>query len=392
MSTQMQTLIQNLKDTIGNISSRYSQNRSVQPTDSNPQTNPWDRVPLEILREVIGWIERNEDDSLDWKDRKNLSVCAAVCRSWRKAVLEMAKPVELSGRLTFAASLKQPGPRDGFIKCFIKRIKFNKTYTLFLSVSDDLHSENGKFLLAARKYYYPTYTEYVISMNSKHIQSSSRWCLGKLRSNFVGTKYVIYNVESSLSSAYPTTGVPPQPRKWPGGMKFFSKKNSTKFCAIGNISYKQNWGHGEGPRTINCVINSIPNSSICTGSAEDFEGTNNLSETPVPTNNVATEIEIPVPTNRTNPPIILKNKNPRWHEQLHCWCLNFSGRVTFASIKNFQLIGSEPDSDPTRDPDITLQFGKVGSDIFTMDYQYPISAFQAFAICLTNFDSKLASE
>jgi hypothetical protein len=36
--------------------------------------------------------------------------------------------------------------------------------------------------------------------------------------------------------------------------------------------------------------------------------------------------------------------------------------------------------------------GKVARDIFTMDYRYPLSAFQAFAICLTSFDTKLACE
>jgi tubby-related protein 1 len=41
---------------------------------------------------------------------------------------------------------------------------------------------------------------------------------------------------------------------------------------------------------------------------------------------------------------------------------------------------------------IILQFGKVGKDTFTMDYQWPISALQAFSICLTSFDNKLACE
>jgi hypothetical protein len=41
---------------------------------------------------------------------------------------------------------------------------------------------------------------------------------------------------------------------------------------------------------------------------------------------------------------------------------------------------------------VLLQFGKVGNDMFTMDYRYPLSAFQAFAICLSSFDTKLACE
>lgn len=100
-------------------------------------------------------------------------------------------------------------------------------------------------------------------------------------------------------------------------------------------------------------------------------------------------------------PLVLKNKPPRWHEQLQCWCLNFRGRVTVASVKNFQLIaatqpaaGAPTPSQPTP-PEldkIILQFGKVGKDMFTMDYRYPLSAFQAFAICLSSFDTKLACE
>lgn len=103
-------------------------------------------------------------------------------------------------------------------------------------------------------------------------------------------------------------------------------------------------------------------------------------------------------------PLILRNKAPRWHEQLQCWCLNFRGRVTVASVKNFQLIAatqpaagaptpSQPPPPPPSDHDkIILQFGKVGKDMFTMDYRYPLSAFQAFAICLSSFDTKLACE
>lgn len=101
-------------------------------------------------------------------------------------------------------------------------------------------------------------------------------------------------------------------------------------------------------------------------------------------------------------PLVLRNKPPRWHEQLQCWCLNFRGRVTVASVKNFQLISavqpaagaptpSEPPA-PSEHDKIILQFGKVAKDMFTMDYRYPLSAFQAFAICLSSFDTKLACE
>jgi len=37
----------------------------------------------------------------------------------------------------------------------------------------------------------------------------------------------------------------------------------------------------------------------------------------------------------------LINKPPRWNEQVGAYVLNFNGRVTMASVKNFQLV--DPD-------------------------------------------------
>lgn len=92
---------------------------------------------------------------------------------------------------------------------------------------------------------------------------------------------------------------------------------------------------------------------------------------------------------------VLRNKAPRWHEHLQCWCLNFHGRVTVASVKNFQLAAATDPNDPSSSRDegtVLLQFGKVDDDIFTMDYRQPLSAFQAFAISLSSFGTKLACE
>ena len=53
--------------------------------------------------------------------------------------------------------------------------------------------------------------------------------------------------------------------------------------------------------------------------------------------------------------------------------------------------GPTPPPPPPQERTI-LQFGKVGGDAFTMDYAYPLTPLQAFAICLSSFDSKLACE
>ncbi len=54
--------------------------------------------------------------------------------------------------------------------------------------------------------------------------------------------------------------------------------------------------------------------------------------------------------------VVLQNKAPRWNEALNAYCLNFRGRVTQASVKNFQLAAAD-DLET-----VLLQFGKVSSD------------------------------
>jgi hypothetical protein len=60
--------------------------------------------------------------------------------------------------------------------------------------------------------------------------------------------------------------------------------------------------------------------------------------------------------------------------------LNFSGRVTLPSVKNFQLVSTDNKSD------IICQFGKVGDDTFHLDFKRPVTAMQAFAFALSQFN------
>ena len=151
---------------------------------------------------------------------------------------------------------------------------------------------------------------------------------------------------------------------------------------------------------MNCVMDSIPASAV-------EEGGKAPTQTEFPLSSLDSFPSIPFfrsksariesstaqSSSQKEDRLVLKNKSPRWHEQLQCWCLNFRGRVTVASVKNFQLVASD-DNGPGNQENVKviLQFGKIGKDLFTMDYRYPISAFQAFAICLSSFDTKIACE
>jgi tubby-related protein 1 len=60
--------------------------------------------------------------------------------------------------------------------------------------------------------------------------------------------------------------------------------------------------------------------------------------------------------------------------------LNFHGRVSMPSVKNFQMV-AEDDIE-----DVKCQFGKVERDVFHLDYKEPFNAIQAFALALAQFN------
>ena len=172
---------------------------------------------------------------------------------------------------------------------------------------------------------------------------------------------------------------------------------SLTILAIAYLSYVTY----RGPRRMQCTVDAIPSSAIEPGGVAptqmDFSLGNVEFFPSMPflrskSNHMDTFSSGPLASQKDGV-LVLKNKAPRWHEQLQCWCLNFHGRVTVASVKNFQLVAS-PENGPAgpEHEKIILQFGKVGRDLFTMDFRYPISAFQAFAICLSSFDTKIACE
>ena len=89
--------------------------------------------------------------------------------------------------------------------------------------------------------------------------------------------------------------------------------------------------------------------------------------------------------------VAMSNKPPRWNDHVSAYVLNFNGRVTMASVKNFQLIERD-DDDEGVDATTVLQFGRVSTETFNMDLRHPLSPLQAFALCLSSFDYKLACE
>ncbi|MCO5566731.1 hypothetical protein L7F22_020411 [Adiantum nelumboides] len=312
----------------------------------------------------------------------------------------------------------QPGPRDWLLQCFIKRDRITSTYHLYLSLTASL-AEKGKFLLAARKLRRATGSDYIISLDADEMYRGGETFVGNLRSNFLGTKFTIH--ENLSLERQPAASISCSNLDKRLGSKPDTEQSLSRTLDVAHISYELNILGNKGPRRMFCTLYSIPGSAVGESGVlcKDYASPTisllkSLSTQPaveesggVSTRNTISPL-MSLPRSRSTElvdavktasckhmPLMLKNKSPRWHEQLQCWCLNFKGRVTVASVKNFQLVAVTQPSQGLAQADqdkVLLQFGKIGKDTFTMDYKYPLSAFQAFAICLSSFDTKLASE
>lgn len=80
----------------------------------------------------------------------------------------------------------------------------------------------------------------------------------------------------------------------------------------------------------------------------------------------------------------LESRRPKWSKKLQGLTLDFFGRAKYSSAKNFQLRSEEnADEDCKRCEDVELLYGKAGDNLFVLDYKYPLSMVQAFAIALS---------
>ncbi|CAG9773004.1 unnamed protein product [Ceutorhynchus assimilis] len=77
---------------------------------------------------------------------------------------------------------------------------------------------------------------------------------------------------------------------------------------------------------------------------------------------------------------VMHNKAPMWNENSQVYQLDFGGRVTQESAKNFQI--------EFRGKQV-MQFGRIDGNAYTLDFQYPFSALQAFAVALANVTQRL---
>jgi len=214
-----------------------------------------------------------------------------------------------------------------------------------------------QFVLSARKRTRAKTSNYLISTDVENINRDSTNIIGKLRSNALGTRFVSFDngVAANATEALKN-----------------SAKIRREMCMV---LYETNILGFHGPRRMTCVIPGMQESDV--GEKERVE-----CRPMVDSDSMSSRFD----KGRMDDFIVLENKKPVWNQDTQSFVLNFHGRVTMASVKNFQIIHKD---NPNY---IIMQFGRISEDVFTIDYRYPLSAYQAFSIALSSFDSKLACE
>ncbi|XP_037695996.1 LOW QUALITY PROTEIN: tubby protein homolog [Choloepus didactylus] len=250
----------------------------------------------------------------------------------------------------------RPAPQGITIKCRITRDKKGMDRGMYPTYFLHLDREDGKkvFLLAGRKRKKSKTSNYLISVDPTDLSRGGDSYIGKLRSNLMGTKFTVYD-----------NGVNPQKAS------SSTLESGTLRQELAAVCYETNVLGFKGPRKMSVIV----------------PGMNMVHErVSIRPRNEHETLLARWQNKNTETIIELQNKTPVWNDDTQSYVLNFHGRVTQASVKNFQIIhGNDPDY-------IVMQFGRVAEDVFTMDYNYPLCALQAFAIALSSFDSKLACE
>ncbi|XP_072463429.1 tubby-related protein 2-like isoform X1 [Notamacropus eugenii] len=249
------------------------------------------------------------------------------------------------------AYVLRPAPRGWTMQCRISRDKRGifPFYYLYLESPNG----NRRFLLAGRKRKRSKTSNYLISLDPTDLSRDGDNFVGKVRSNVLGTKFTIFN-----------NGVNPEHTT-------FTPEPTRIREELGAVCYETNVLGFQGPRKMTVIIPSIDPQNQRLKVQPQNEQESLLSRLQRGANQGL---------------ILLQNKAPSWSRQSGAYVLDFNGRVTRASVKNFQIV--HPDDSEY----LVLQFGRMAPDTFTMDFRFPLCPLQAFAICLSSFDGKLACE
>ncbi|KAI8985191.1 tubby C-terminal-like domain-containing protein [Pilobolus umbonatus] len=252
----------------------------------------------------------------------------------------------------------RPAALNTRVTCRIHRCRdgIDKLYPQYYLYIEHFATGDVQHVMTARKKRKSNTSYYTITgCYGEDASTKTHVELGKVRSNFLGTTFAIYS-----------HGRNPLRRESNNQKKGLSVREE-----MGAVLYDPNILGFKGPRKMTILMHTLTRD----GKRPEYRPTKE-SEMLLSKYKEGGARDL----------LVLHNKSPQWNEETQSFVLNFNGRVTQASVKNFQIV-HDNDLDY-----IVMQFGRIEHDSFTMDYKYPMCLLQAFAIALTSFDAKLACE
>lgn len=301
---------------------------------------------------------------------------AAIAAKAASAIIPRLSNYEAARRFLLA-----PGPVNEPLRCRVER---RKCGLLGTSMNYAMVLEEGEcMMLTARRHRRANGAASfdIFVAPPAGAPGDASICVAKLQASFLGTDYVLIGEGIEEGGSCIGTEISPVTYGFTDAAAAASDKKRNSNAArlgagkggeMGAIVYNPNIMGTKGPRKATVVLPKL-----------------------VPSAESAWELQPGLVNGAlvakyrqgdTSECIVLRNRPPRWNAALGAYCLHFGGRVTHASVKNIQLIA---DGDAER---ILLQFGRVGDDSFTLDYQFPVTPLQAFAVALASLDPKLGCE
>lgn len=289
--------------------------------------------------------DKDGDDEEFWGAGLKEAGPAVHINEDEKVVAEPTKfTVDLANFPSVRKFLMRPLPKGMVLQTVITRQKagFLGKYATFDLVMDETMGQwSGKLLMCAKRQVANKTPNYHISMDRVNFDPPSKSYIGKLRSNFLGTEHVIYDDGASPEKE----GVAEKDVRLELGAVLYT----------GGVA-------STSPREITVVL---PDPTA------DKLGSSNIVSRYTATS--------------TSGLMVLQQMKPRYNEKTKTFSLNFHGRVKVPSVKNFILTQVDQQGVEAE----ALLFGKFNeaSDSFHMDVRWPLSPMQAFAICISCFES-----
>lgn len=389
-----------------------------------PESRPKQQHPQQAVANAKLAAKRSE---LLMKARKDMV----------NALLQQAKNSVFSYQPVLRATYRElrhfvtfPCPPGVTARCYIERNRSGtKMLAPFYSVCADLEDGTGRELMVCRKVMRSRSPHYIFSLKAEDLwrkrEQRSRLYLGKLRATS-SSEYVLFDngicdapeepesllderqVEDEHSSRTST----PRGDKKGEGKEGEDASLYRKELAVVHFNTKSRPPPPNKRGTEVCIpatfsldvtgsMNLLgkPNAAAAPGGpvSSHAYGAHHLYNVAKPFEKVRAAHE---QNEKYSKSCFVIHERTSRYDPLSACLVDFKNRANMASVKNCQFVVSDPESETKgesaeaalkrdAEKEWVLQLGKTTDDCFNMDFRYPLSLMQAFAICIARFDAKL---